>query len=248
LFGDGTGPTEIGGLIIQPSYRGHALRPGRLLSFVRFHWIALHRELFSDRILAEMMGPVTEEGDNIFWDHFGRKFIPVRFGEADRFCQHNRNFISELLPREEIYLSLFPLEVQNQIGVVGRETIPAVRLLESLGFKNRGFVDPFDGGPHLDATAAEVPLVRDTRRVRAAKAGSRDAGATRAIISTLDRDGEFRATEVGVDLAGDSAKVPGAVLALLGIKPGAEIGLTPLGANPATPAASKASSRRKARV
>lgn len=247
LFGDESGPTEIGGLILQPSYRGHQLRPGRLLSFVRFHWIALHAGLFADRVLAEMMGPVSEEGDNIFWDHFGRKFIPVRFGEADRFCQHNRNFISELLPREEIYLSLFPLEVQNQIGVVGRDTIPAVRLLESLGFRNRGFVDPFDGGPHLDVQTADVGLVRRTRRLTAARATKSDKGATPAIVSTLDRDGQFKATEAGVDVQGDVVRVPGEVLALLGAKPGVEMGVTPLDDGPAV-ALSKPVAKRKARA
>ena len=142
LFGDETGPTEIGGLVLQPSYRGHKLRPGRLVSFIRFHFMGLNRALFSDRIIAEMMPPVTSEGDNTFWDAFGRKFIPVKYAEADRFCQHNRQFISELLPKEEIYLTLFPLEVQNMVGVVSRETIPARRTLEGLGFTYRGFVDP----------------------------------------------------------------------------------------------------------
>lgn len=242
LHGDESGPSEIGGLIIQPSYRGHRERPGRLLSFVRFHWIALHRERFAERILAEMMGPVSEEGDNIFWDHFGRKFIPVRFGEADRFCQHNRGFISELLPKEEIYLSLFPLEVQNQIGIVGKETIPAVHLLEDLGFRNRGFVDPFDGGPHLDAVTAEVPLIRDTRRATAAKAPNADRCTTLAIVSSLDKDGEFRATETRVDVAGEVVRLPAPVLELLRIKPGAQIGMTPLTGivtEPAPPAASE---------
>jgi arginine N-succinyltransferase len=228
LYGDESGPSEIGGLIIQPSYRGHGARPGRLLSFVRFHWIALHRPLFADRILAEMMGPVSEEGDNIFWDHFGRKFIPVRFAEADRFCQHNRNFISELLPREEIYLSLFPLEVQNAIGTVGRETVPAVRLLESLGFRNRGFVDPFDAGPHLDANTDEIALVRDTRRLKAAKAAGADRCPTPAIVSTLDGEGRFRATQANVEIVGETVRLSGEVMALLEAKTGVQVGVTPL--------------------
>lgn len=228
LFGDESGPTEIGGLIIQPSYRGHKERPGRLLSFIRFHWIALHAAKFSGRILAEMMGPVTEEGDNIFWDHFGRKFIPVRFGEADRFCQHNRGFISELLPKEEIYLSLFPLEVQNQIGIVGKETIPAVRILEALGFRNRGFVDPFDGGPHLDANADEVPLIRETRRLGAGKAANLNRCTTLAIVSTLDKDGEFRATQSFVEVLPDTVRLPTPAMDLIKARPGVEIGVTPL--------------------
>ncbi|MDX2131427.1 MAG: arginine N-succinyltransferase [Planctomycetota bacterium] len=228
LYGDESGPTEIGGLIIQPSYRGHPARPGRLLSFARFHWMALHRAAFADRVLAEMMGPVSEEGDNVFWDHFGRKFIPVRFGEADRFCQHNRGFISDLLPKEEIYLSLFPLEVQNQIGVVGRDTLPALRLLESLGFRNRGFVDPFDGGPHLDAPTDDIPLVRETRRLTAGKAADAPRRTARGIVSSLDKDGEFRCTEDWVELTDDGVRLSAEAMDLLRVKAGAEIGVTPL--------------------
>lgn len=228
LYGDESGPTEIGGLIIQPSYRGHPARPGRLLSFARFHWMAMQRAVFADRVLAEMMGPVSEEGDNVFWDHFGRKFIPVRFGEADRFCQHNRGFISELLPKEEIYLSLFPLEVQNQIGVVGRETLPALRLLESLGFKNRGFVDPFDGGPHLDAPTDEIPLVSRTRRMPAGKAADASRRSVRAILSSFDREGEFRCTEDRVELLPDSVRLSPEAMELLRVKSGGDVGVTPL--------------------
>lgn len=229
LVGDESSPSEIGGLILQPSYRGHAGRPGRLLSFVRFHWIGLFRRLFAGRVLGEMMGPVSSDGDSVFWDHFGRKFIPVRFAEADRFCQHNRGFISDLLPKEEIYLSLFPLEVQNQIGVVGKETLPARRLLESQGFRNRGYVDPFDGGPHMDAVTDEIPLVRTTRRVEAVKATRSAKLTTPAIISALGKEGDLRATECPVEVVGkNQVRVGADVLELIGAAPGATIGFTPL--------------------
>ncbi|QQS09848.1 MAG: arginine N-succinyltransferase [Phycisphaerales bacterium] len=216
LYGDETGPSEVGGLIIQPSYRGHKDRPGRLLSFIRFHWIGLHRKRFADRLLAEMMAPISSDGDNVFWDHFGRKFIPVKYGEADRFCQHNRGFIPELLPKDEIYLSLFPLEVQNLIGAVSRETIPARRILESLGFQYRNFVDPFDGGPHLDAVTDDVPLVNATRQVTLVEADE-DRCDTPAIVSVTGEDGEFRATEALVHATKAGVGVPRAVLDLLGV-------------------------------
>ncbi|MBX3383579.1 MAG: arginine N-succinyltransferase [Phycisphaeraceae bacterium] len=229
LYGDESGPTEIGGLIIQPSYRGHEERPGRLLSFVRFHFIGLFREIFDARVLAEMMAPVTAEGDNTFWDAFGRKFIPVKFAEADRFCQHNRAFIPELLPKEEIYLSLFPLEVQNAIGVVSRETIPARRILESLGFLYRGFIDPFDGGPHLDAPTDEIPLVRDTRRMVIGKEAAPQKCDTPAIVSTIDPKRGFLATQACVEVAGEkSLRLPKEVMKLLGVKAGATVGFTPM--------------------
>jgi arginine N-succinyltransferase len=227
LYGDESGPTEIGGLIIQPSHRGHRLRPGRLLSFVRFHFMGLYREAFADRVLAEMMAPVSSEGDNLFWDAFGRKFIPVKYVEADRFCQHNRKFISELLPKEEIYLTLFPLEVQNQLGVVSRETLPARRMLESLGFRYKGFIDPFDGGPHLEANTDEIVLVRETRRLKLGKPLAEADSGDPAIVSYTNDQGEFRATETPSRIEKDTVRLSRGAMKLLEVETGDRVGFTP---------------------
>jgi arginine N-succinyltransferase len=229
LYGDETGPTEIGGLVLQPSYRGHKLRPGRLVSFIRFHLMGLHRSVFADRIIAEMMPPVTPEGDNMFWDAFGRKFIPVKYAEADRFCQHNRKFISELLPKDEIYLTLFPLEVQNIVGVVSRETIPARRMLESLGFTYRGFVDPFDSGPHLEAQTDKVSLVNETVRATLGKPTKPDRCTFPAMVSYLSEEGEFRGVETMLEWDGRGpAHVMRHVMEALHASTGASIGVTPM--------------------
>jgi arginine N-succinyltransferase len=230
LYGDESGPTEIGGLILAPSHRGHRARPGRFLSFVRFHFVALNRAVFSNRIIAEMAPPVTPEGDNLFWDAFGRKFIPVKYAEADRFCQHNRAFISELLPKEEIYLSLLPLEVQNQIGAVSPETVPARRLLESLGFSYRGIVDPFDTGPHLEADTDQVSLVRDTRLLTLGKPASPERCTTPVMLSTINEDGEFRACETYAEVEEGSVRVPRQVMESLLASAGAQVGMTPMSA------------------
>ncbi len=244
LDGDESGPTEIGGLILQPSYRGHDKRPGRFLSFVRFHFMGLYRSYFADSILAEMMAPVSSDGDNIFWDHIGRKFIPVKYAEADRFCQHNRRFIDELLPKSEIFLTLLPLEVLNTVGVVSRETIPARRMLESLGFKYRGYIDPFDGGPHLDCPTDEIGLVKSTRRVQVGKPISADKAATPAIVSTLSPEGEFRATECACELDGRALRLPQEAMELINAAPGAEVGFTPLKDAPGAPKAPARKARR----
>ncbi len=228
LYADESGPSEIGGLILQSSHRGHRLRPGRLLSFVRFHFIALYRHLFADRILAEMMAPVSAEGDNVFWDHFGRKFVPVKYAEADRFCQHNRGFIPELLPKDEIYITLFPLEVQNMVGVVSRETIPARRLLESLGFRYRNFIDPFDGGPHLDAPTDQVTLVKSTKPGTLGKAIASDRCDGYGIVSVLHKDGQFLAIESPYALSGSDLRIPAESMSLLKAAPGMASGATPL--------------------
>lgn len=228
LYGDESGPSELGGLILQPSHRGHKARPGRLLSFIRFHFVGRFRDRFSHRMLAEMMGPVNSDGDNVFWDHFGRKFIPVKFAEADRFCQHNRKFIDELLPKDVVYLTLFPLEVQNVIGVVSRETLPARRLLENLGFKFRGMVDPFDGGPHLDANTDDIPLVKNTVSAPLGRAVTDDRCDDHGIVSVLHDDGEFRAVECAFTFDGKTIRVSKASMALLEASAGADAGATSL--------------------
>jgi len=249
LHADESGPSEVGGLVLQPSHRGHPLRPGKFLSFVRFHFMGLYRQLFAERVLAEMAPPVTSEGDNIFWDHFGRKFIPVKYSEADRFCQHNRKFISELLPKEEIYLTLFPLEVQNMVGVVSRETIPARRLLESLGFKFRGFIDPFDAGPYIDAVVDDIPLVKQARTLEVGKPILAAKCSGHGIFSTLDAEGNFRAVEVHAEPVGSKAiRIPSEALAALELMHGDRVGFSPTKAPPPIeqpPAAKPTPARRK---
>jgi arginine N-succinyltransferase len=237
LEGDESGPTELGGIILDQGFRGHKLRPGRLISYVRFHLIGLYRDVFADRVLAELSGPVSSEGDNAFWDAFGRKFVPVKYGEADRFCQHNRDFIYDLLPKEEIYLTLMPMEVVNALGVVGPETKPAQRLLENLGFAYKGVVDPFDGGPHMEAVTSEIPLVKVTRRAALGKAlgPPKDKPHARAIVSTINRDGELSVVECDAKLVGDDLRVEPQAMSVLGVQAGSVVGVTPLPERKAQP-------------
>jgi arginine N-succinyltransferase len=199
---DQSGPTEIGGLIMQPSFRGHKQKLGRLMSLVRFHYIGLYRQMFADRVLAEMMGVVTvdrEGGKSPFWEHCTRQFINLTYDQADAFCQESKEFILSLFPREEIYLSLLPPQARAVVGQVGPETVPAKKMLEKLGFKYHMRVDPFDGGPHIEAATDSISLVGQTRRIKLGKP-FKDGAATKlfGIVSVLDADGEFVATQCGL--------------------------------------------------
>lgn len=229
LHKDESSPTEVGGLILQPSFRGHPLKPGKFLSLVRFHFMAMHRRLFADRIIAEMMAQISSDGDNLFWDTIGRKFIPVKYAEADRFCQHNRRFIDELLPKEDLYLSLLPLEVLNSVAQVGKETVPARRLLERLGFRYKNFIDPFDGGPHLEARTDDIAIVKNTRTGSLGDALPAGKATHRGFVSTLHGDGQFRAvdTDFAVDAQG-RVRVPEPSLELLHVPTGATVGYAPV--------------------
>ncbi len=229
---DESGPTEIGGLILQPSYRGHPKKLGRFLSLVRFHMMGLHPKRFSNRVLAEMMAPITSDGQNLVWDYLGRRFIPLSYDEADRFCQYSREFITSLLPREPIYLSLLPPNVRAGIGEVGEDTKPARRMLERLGFRFRGLVDPFDAGPYLDCPTVEIEPVRNTSRMTLGAPVAASRCKTRCIVSVLDSDGEFRAIDEMACIVGTKISLSKAHTDLLETKPGTSVGVTPIGTPP----------------
>lgn len=236
LHGDESGPSEVGGLILAPSHRGARGKPGKFLSLVRFHFLGLYPERFSERVIAEMAAPVSAEGDNAFWDAVCRKFIPVKYAEADRFCQHNRDFIPELLPHDDIYLTLLPLEVLNQVAQVGTETRPARRMLENLGFEYKHHIDPFDGGPHLEAKVKDITLAKNTRRVPCTGACDGDDVTHSALISTLDSEGGFRAVYTNAAVDKNGVRLTDKAIELLGISAGDTVGLTTLGeADPELP-------------
>lgn len=220
---DQSGPTEIGGLIMQPSFRGHRQKLGRLMSLVRFHYIGLYRQMFADRVLAEMMGVVTvdrEGGKSPFWEHCTRQFINLSYDQADAFSADNKEFILSLFPREEIYLSLLPPQARSVVGQVGPETVPAKKMLEKLGFAYHMRVDPFDGGPHIEAPTDSISLVNQTQRVKLGKPFKDGAPAKQfGIVSIVDGDGEFVAaqTTLNMDKQG-SLSLPQGVFDALGAK------------------------------
>lgn len=230
---DESGPTEIGGLILQPSFRGHPAKLGRFISSIRFHFMGLHRKIFRPTVLGEMMAPITSDGENLIWNALGRRFIPLSYTEADRFCQYSREFMTSLLPAGEIQLSILPPEVRMQFGQVGKETAPARRMLEKLGFRYDNFVDPFDGGPYLFAKTDEIPLVRDTRQLELGDpVPSADASGA-AIVSVLDKDGEFYAVQSVYHIDADGrVRVPREAFEALGGQAGVPAGFTPMDGSP----------------
>jgi arginine N-succinyltransferase len=229
VYLDESGPSELGGLIMQPSFRGHKQKLGRFVALVRFHFIGLHRKMFRSTILAEMMAPITAKGESLVWDTLGRRFIPLSYDEADRFCQYSRAFMTDLLPEGDIHLSLLPPQARAQIGEVGPDTLPARRMLERLGFRYEGFVDPFDGGPYLTANTDEIELVRDSFLAPLGPSIKHEQTNQAGIVSVLNSDGDFRAVQCAfqVDRQGH-LRVTSETMMALHAEPGVEAGCTPM--------------------
>jgi arginine N-succinyltransferase len=175
-----------------------------------------------------MMAPITLDGQNMLWEYLGRRFIPLSYSEADKHCQRSREFIAALLPKEDIYLSLLPPEARDVVGRVGEETVPARRMLEKLGFQYKDRIDPFDGGPHLEAVTDQIPVVKGT--YQAALSAATAASCTdRAFVSVLSDDGDFRVVEADVCLDGKRGLgVPKTLLSTMGWEAGMSVGVTPL--------------------
>src|SRR5437016_1474693 len=162
------GPTEIGGLVVDPQFRGQG-KPGKQLSYVRFLYVAMHRPRFRDRILVELLPRLEEDGRSPLWEALGRKFTGLSYQDADRLSRENKEFIQQLFPPGEIYATLFSQKIQDAIGEVGPETAGARQMLTKIGFRYDERIDPFDGGPHYSAATRDVEPIRRYRRGRLAE-------------------------------------------------------------------------------
>ncbi len=213
---DESGPTEIGGLILNHAFRGHKLRLGRFLSFARFHLIGLYRNRFASRVVAEMLGPIDRNGYNPFFEKFTRHFIPRSFPEVYKFSQQSKEFVTGLMPPDWMDLSVMDPEVTSSAGAVGPDTIPARKMLERLGFQNNDRIDPLDGGPHLEAKTDAITLVKASRQLTAISGGAKKTKDLNIIASVLDANGNFRAVQSSGTITGSKAAITSEALKALG--------------------------------
>ena len=222
------GPTEIGGLVVDPPYRATEDKPGKQLSFVRFLFIAMHRRLFRPRVLAELLPPLLPDGRSLLWEACGRKFTGLSYQEADRLSRQNKEFIKELFPASDIYASLFPSRVQKVLGEVGPQTRGVQRMLERIGFRYVERIDPFDGGPHFEANVGDITLVRRYRTVKLADDDLEQEGDD--VLVAYERDSgrnRFRAVRTQVRMDDQIIYLPARAKELLGAPTGARLSIIP---------------------
>ncbi|NOK31974.1 arginine N-succinyltransferase [Corallococcus exercitus] len=222
------GPTEIGGLVVDPPYRATPDKPGKQLSFVRFLFIAMHRRLFRPRVLAELLPPLLPDGRSLLWEACGKKFTGLTYLEADRLSRQNKEFIKELFPSSDIYASLFPDRVQKVLGEVGPATRGVQRMLERVGFRYVERIDPFDGGPHFEADTADITLVRRYRTVKLADEDFELEGDD--VLVAAERESgrnRFRSVRCQARLDNTVIYLPARAKEILEVKPGAKLSIIP---------------------
>jgi arginine N-succinyltransferase len=223
------GPSEIGGLILDPAYRGHPEKCGKALSVVRLAYIGMHCHRFEREIVAEMLSPFDASGRSLLWDAFGARFTGLSYREADRLSANDKQFITDLFPRDPVYATLFPADVQEVIGQPGENAKAALHILEKIGFHYLGQVDPFDGGPYYGAAREAIRPVRERRQLVLPGEAFEHTAPSRGPLALLAAEGPrgFRATVVPLD-DDDAPLVSKDCREALGVGAGDRVHVTPL--------------------
>lgn len=230
LANDYAGCSELGTLYLRPDHRQAGI--GRVLSRSRYLLIGAWPDLFAETVMAELRGWVDEAGESPFWDAIGRHFFRMNFAQADEINgRGNSQFIAELMPKFPIYTNLLPPQAQEVIGKPHVNTAAAMRILEAEGFKYRGAVDIFDGGPVLEARRDQIKSVRAYRE---AMLGGLEKcqDCPQYLVANIDMK-NFRVAAMPARLAADgqSLSLPADMAAALRLEEGDKLGyLEPDGA------------------
>lgn len=111
LANDLTGNSELCSLFLQTEQRNGC--NGRLLSKARLLFIAEFRELFADKVIAEMRGNSDDKGRSPFWESLGRHFFKMDFSRADYLTGlGNKSFVAELMPKFPLYTCFLSAEAR----------------------------------------------------------------------------------------------------------------------------------------
>ncbi|MCU7993763.1 arginine N-succinyltransferase [Shewanella glacialipiscicola] len=162
LCHDYTGAAEMCTLFLREAYRKG--NNGRMLSRSRFLFLAQHAKRFGETVIAEMRGVSDADGHSPFYGWLQKHFLGIDFIQADYLSGLGKKaFMAEMMPRNPVYVCLLPEEAQKVIGEVHTNTRPALSLLQAEGFRCRGYVDIFDGGPTVECRLSDIRGVRESR-------------------------------------------------------------------------------------
>jgi len=231
LVTDHNGPCEIGTLFLAPEYRKD--NNGRLLSLVRFLFMAEYPKRFDPQVIAELRGVVDDGGLSPFWEGLGRHFFDLDYPNADYLSVVNKKFIADLMPRHPIYIPLLPKDAQAVIGKCHPQSQPALTILLEEGFRFNEMVDIFDAGPIVQCAMNEIRTAKESRKVKVVEiAESIDAAEPMLICSAKK---EFRAAKGEVQVVAGGVKLSTRTALALDVKVADSVRIAPMRA--ARPAA-----------
>ena len=186
--------------------------------------MALHPGRFRRKVLVEYLPALGKEG-NALWRALGEKFTGLPYRKADALSARNKEFILSFFPKEKIYCTLLPEAAVSNIGVPGEGAKSSLGMLERIGFRFLGQVDPFDGGPHYGAPTGRITLIGQTRILKFRGGAILETG-PRALVMHDDGRGA-RAALTAFALKKGALYLPPEAARLIGLKPGCTAAVTP---------------------
>ena len=156
---------QLGGLILDPSYRKSRERLGQQLSLLRFLYMALQeKEAWTPFLEVSFTAPLKEGNQgSLFWESLGEKILNKSYKEMIEMYQ-KRKQISFPMPWE-VKVSSLSSEVQSILENVHPETASAYRGLLKLGFKKTGYHHFLDGGFSLEGEWKQTPWLKNSKRL-----------------------------------------------------------------------------------
>ncbi len=229
LVNDYQGYSELCTLYLDPSFRVHG--HGLLLSRARFLFIAQFPMRFAANMIAEMRGVADEKGQSPFWEQVGKHFFHMSFAKADGLTMStNKQFITDLMPPNPIYVNLLSPSTQAIIGKPHPLTNAAMTILLQEGFAYKNYVDIFDAGPTIEASCKEIKTITQSKLLRV-KTTMDDVTNQRYLLANTKLD--FRATVSHMiqNDKEDSCLLSHETAELLEVKVGEWIRVSPLGSS-----------------
>lgn len=219
---DYSGATEVCTLFVREKYRKD--NAGRLMSKVRFMFMACHPERFSSTVIAEMRGVSDIQGQSPFWAWLEAHFFGIDFPTADYLVGiGDKTFISELMPKHPVYVNLLSKDAQSVIGQVHNKTAPALRLLEKEGFTFKGYVDLFDAGPTVETSLNNIHTVKQSK---SCEVSITSTFGEQSLFICNDKVKDFRAiatNQVSYDIDNNMMKISPSIATKLLLKTGDKV-------------------------
>ena len=159
------GPSYLGGLILDEKYRGCPEKAGKQLSLIRFLFVALRPDFFESRFHVEVAPFLDKRERSPFFEHFVTRYVSLSMAEIDYLTLTDKEKLFASYPSGKMLFSSLPEIVRQSLGKPGVFSQRAAALLKKQNFQFMEEVDPFDGGPYMQAKTGDIPVIKKAKKV-----------------------------------------------------------------------------------
>lgn len=220
------GPSELCALYLDANFRKHGL--GKLLSLSRFLFIASHKERFSETLLADMRGYITQEGKSPFWSATGEKLTKYNFLEVLKKLDAEELTMIDLIANTPLHVAMLPIDVQNSLGRVHPKTEPALKMLIDEGLRFNHEISVLDGGPVIYAPTNTLVSITHSYSYPVIDIHQPSADEFKNVIISNEKI-DFRATIAHAQITPDGVKLDAATAQALNVHKDETVRLRVLG-------------------